>query len=282
MSRGPAGWRRRGRSLFFVGLVGATCAVIIFPFYWMLITSMQSGAGLFTYPPAFAPNNYSFGSYRAVFGKTGLAVWMQNSLIVALVSTALALATGVSGAYALSRFRYRGKQVFALTILTTQMIPPLVLVIPLFTLFVKAGLTDSLAGLVLANFVFALPVVVWMMKAIFDSIPEEIEEAARIEGASWLYILTRITGPIALPGIVATGIFAFLQAWDEFMVARTIVTATSRWVASIGLASFIGIYITPWDEILAAAVVFTVPPVILFLLVQRYFIAGLSEGAVKG
>ena len=92
----------------------------------------------------------------------------------------------------------------------------------------------------------------------------------------------RITGPLALPGIAATGIFAFLQAWDEFMVARTIVTATSRWVASIGLASFIGIYITPWDETLAAAVVFTVPPVILFLFVQRYFIAGLGEGAVKG
>ncbi len=274
-------WRRLRYALFLLTVIGA-CAVIVFPFYWMTVTSMQSGAGLFAYPPKFLPNTYSFGSYRAVFAKTDLIVWMRNSLVVAGLSTALALAVGISGAFALSRFRYRGKRAFALTILTTQMIPPLVLVIPLFTLFVKARLTDSLVGLTLANFVFALPVVVWMMKAIFDSIPEEIEEASRIEGASWLYILLRITGPIALPGIVATGIFAFLQAWDEFMVARTIVTATSRWVASIGLASFIGIYITPWDEILAAAVVFTVPPVILFLLVQRYFIAGLGEGAVKG
>lgn len=273
---------RRLRLALFLGLVAGICALIVFPFYWMAVTSMQSGAALFAYPPKFLPNSYSFSSYRAVFAKTGLSVWMRNSLVVAGLSTVLALAVGVSGAFALSRFRYRGKRVFALTILTTQMIPPLVLVIPLFTLFVKARLTDTLVGLVLANFVFALPVVVWMMKAIFDSIPEEIEEASRIEGASWLYILTRITGPIALPGIVATGIFAFLQAWDEFMVARTIVTATSRWVASIGLASFIGIYITPWDETLAAAVLFTVPPIILFLLVQRYFIAGLGEGAVKG
>ena len=115
----------------------------------------------------------------------------------------------------MSRFRYRGKRIFALTILTTQMIPPLVLVIPLFTLFIKTRLTDTLTGLVLANFVFALPVVVWMMKAIFDSIPEEIEEASRIEGASWLYILIRITGPIALPGIVATGIFAFRRFGND-------------------------------------------------------------------
>jgi multiple sugar transport system permease protein len=282
MSAGRAAVKRRVRATLFLVLVGLTCAVIVFPFYWMMVTSMQSGSGLFSYPPAFTPDNYQFGSYRAVFGKTALGVWMQNSLIVAVVSTVLALAVGVSGAYALSRFRYRGKRIFALTILTTQMIPPLVLVIPLFTLFIKTRLTDTLTGLVLANFVFALPVVVWMMKAIFDSIPEEIEEASRIEGASWLYILIRITGPIALPGIVATGIFAFLQAWDEFMVARTIVTSTGKWVASIGLASFIGIYITPWDEILAAAVMFTLPPVILFLLVQRYFIAGLGEGAVKG
>ena len=278
-------WRiaaKRLRGPTFIGMVGLVCVLIVFPFYWMVVTSMQSGTGLFSYPPKFLPDNYRLQSYYAVFTNTDLARWMRNSLIVAVVSTILALVTGISGAYALSRFRYRAKNAFALTILTTQMIPPLVLVIPLFTIFIKLKLTDKIVGLIVANFVFALPVVAWMMKAIFDSIPEEIEEAARIEGASWPYILMRITGPIALPGIVATGIFSFLQAWDEFMVARTIVTATERWVASIGLASFIGIYITPWDEIMAAAVVFTLPPVILFLCVQRYFIAGLGEGAVKG
>jgi len=278
-------WRptvKRLRTTAFLSLVLLACLLIVFPFYWMVVTSMQSGTGLFSYPPKFLPDTYRLGSYHAVFTKTDLAIWMWNSLIVAVVSTAFALAVGISGAYALSRFRYRAKNAFALTILTTQMIPPLVLVIPLFTIFIKMKLTDKIVGLIVANFVFALPVVVWMMKAIFDSIPEEIEEAARIEGASWLFILVRITGPIALPGVVATGIFAFLQAWDEFMVARTIVTATERWVASIGLASFIGIYITPWDEIMAAAVVFTLPPVILFLFVQRYFIAGLGEGAIKG
>lgn len=278
-------WRRasaRGQRVVFLAAVAATCAVIGFPFYWMIVSSMQSGAGLFSYPPSFWPDSFALTSYRLIFANTELAIWLWNSLVVATVSTVLAVVIGTSGAYALSRFRYRGKQAFILTILTTQMMPPLVLIIPLFMIFVRADLTDTLTGLVFANFAFSLPVVTWMMKAIFDSIPVEIEEAARVDGASWMTVLVRITGPIALPGLVATAIFSFIHAWDEFLMARTIVTATDKWVASIGLSSFIGIYVTPWDQIMAAAVIFTLPPVILFLVIQKYFIAGLGAGAVKG
>jgi multiple sugar transport system permease protein len=121
-----------------------------------------------------------------------------------------------------------------------------------------------------------------MMKSVFDSIPFEIEEAARVDGASWPYILIRITLPLALPGLVATSIFTFLSGWDEFLLARTIVTPAEKWVGTVGLASFIGVYVTPWDQILAAATIFTLPPVILFLFIQKYFIAGLGAGAVKG
>jgi multiple sugar transport system permease protein len=162
------------------------------------------------------------------------------------------------------------------------MMPPLVLIIPIYTIFIKLNLTDTLSGLVLGNFAFSLPVVIWMMKSIFDSIPFEIEEAARVDGASWPYILLRITLPLALPGLVATSIFTFLSGWDEFLLARTIVTPAEKWVGTVGLASFIGVYVTPWDQILAAATIFTLPPVILFLFVQKYFIAGLGAGAVKG
>src|SRR5262249_11928831 len=152
--------------------------------------------------------------------------------VVAAGSTGLALLAGVSGAYGLSRFRYRGKRALALVILTTQMMPPLVLIIPLYSIFIGLGLTDSLFGLMLGNFAFGLPVVIWMMKAIFDSIPIEIEEAARVDGASWFCILARITLPIALPGLIAAGIFTFISGWDEFMLARTIVTAADTWVGS--------------------------------------------------
>ena len=267
-------------SLFYVTLLLLLVSVV-FPFYWMIKTSMETGAGLFSFPPRFLPNSYAMEGYRAVVLETPIGLWLRNSFIVAFGSTIMALVAGVSGAYGLSRFRYRGKGSLALVILTTQMMPPLVLIIPIYTIFTKLGLTDSLLGLILGNFAFALPVVIWMMKSIFDSIPFEIEEAARVDGASWLTILLRITLPLALPGLVATGIFTFLNGWDEFMLARTIVTATDKWVGTIGLASFIGVYVTSWDQILAAATIFTLPPLILFLMVQKYFIAGLGAGAVK-
>jgi multiple sugar transport system permease protein len=266
---------------FFAGLLLLLVA-ITFPFYWMIKTSMDTGTGIFTYPPKLLPSSYAFEGYRSVVRDTAIGTWLWNSLVVAAGSTLLALAAGVSGAYGLSRFRYRGKGTLALVILTTQMMPPLVLVIPLYTIFSGLGLTNTLLGLILGNLAFSLPVVIWMMKSIFDSIPTEIEEAARIDGASWPYVLWRVTLPIALPGLIATGIFTFLNGWDEFMLARTIISSGDKWVGTIGLSSFIGVYVTSWDQILAAATIFTLPPVVLFLLVQKYFIAGLGTGAVKG
>jgi multiple sugar transport system permease protein len=266
---------------FYASLI-ALLAAVVFPFYWMVKTSMDTGAGLFAYPPRFLPTSHALAGYTEVVKQTALGRWLLNSLIVATGSTVLALVAGVSGAYGLSRFRYRGKGTLALVVLTTQMMPPLVLIIPIYTIFIGLGLNDTLLGVVIGNFAFSLPVVMWMMKAIFDSIPIEIEEAARVDGASWPYILVRVTLPIALPGLVATGIFTFLNGWDEFMFARTIVSSADKWVGTVGLASFIGAYVTAWDQILAAATIFTIPPVVLFLLVQKYFIAGLGAGAVKG
>lgn len=268
-------------ALFYAALL-LLLASVVFPFLWMIKTSIETGRGLFSYPPHLLPAATSMEGYRTVLEQTPVSRWLWNSFIVASVSTLLALTAGVSGAYGLSRFRYRGKRMLALVILTTQMMPPLVLIIPIYTIFIRLGLNDSLLGLILGNFAFSLPVVIWMMKSIFDSIPFEIEEAARIDGASWFCVLTRITVPIALSGLVATGIFTFLAGWDEFMLARTIVTSTSKWVGAVGLASFIGAYVTPWDQILAAATIFTLPPVLLFLAVQKYFIAGLGAGGVKG
>jgi len=270
------------RELLFHLALATLLVAVVFPFYWMIKTSLDTGESMFTYPPRLFPSAPTLSGYRAVLRDTALAQWLWNSFLVAGGSTVMALAAGVSGAYGLSRFRYRGKAALALVILTTQMMPPLVLVIPLYTIFIALNLTDSLFGLMLGNFAFALPVVIWMMKSIFDSIPFEIEEAARIDGASWPMILLRVTLPLALPGLLATGIFSFLNGWDEFMLARTVVTSTEKWVGTVGLASFIGIYVTPWDQILAAAAIFTLPPLVLFLVVQKYFIAGLGAGAVKG
>ena len=155
----------------------------------MVKTSFETGADLFSYPPHIIPKTLSIEGYRTIARETPIGRWLWNSLLVSAGSTIMALVAGVSGAYGLSRFRYRGKNTLALMILTTQMMPPLVLIIPIYTIFIQLGLTDTLFGLMLGNFTFSLPVVIWMMKSIFDSIPFEIEEAARVEGASWPYIL---------------------------------------------------------------------------------------------
>jgi ABC-type glycerol-3-phosphate transport system permease component len=263
-------------------LILATCGLAVFPFYWMLVSSFSGGARTFSSRPVFWPEAHDLGSYRSILVHTDLGGWLWNSCLVSTLATAAALVVGTSGGYALSRFRYRGKQAFALAILITQMIPPLVLVIPFYKIFILLGLLDTKAALVLGNFAFALPVVTWMMKSIFDTIPVDIEEAARVDGASWPRVLLSITAPLALPGFAATAIYAFIEAWDEFLMARTLVSSPENWVASIGLASFIGFRVTPWDQIMAASVLFSLPPILLFLAVQRYFIAGLGAGAVKG
>lgn len=281
-TRSPVtGARRRLLRAAFVAFVVIVCAVVVFPFYWMIVSSLQTGRGLFSYPPLLWPDNFAFRSFKLVLGGTALLRWLGNSFVVSLSASVGALLFAASGAYALSRFRYPGRSTAALLILTTQMVPPLILVIPLFVIFRRLNLTDTLTGLVVGNFTFTLPVCVWMLKSIFDTIPEDIEAAAQIDGCSYLQVLTRITAPLAVPGFVATGIFAFLESWDEFMFSRTVITTPDKWVASIGLSSFIGVYVTPWDQIMAAAVLFTLPPVLLFLLVQRYFVAGFA-GGVKG
>lgn len=162
------------------------------------------------------------------------------------------------------------------------MMPPIVLIIPLYTTFIRLGLADNLVSVVIANAAFSLPVIVWMLKTVFDGVPFEIDEAARIDGASWLYIATRIVVPLSLPGVIASSIFSFLNAWDEFMLARTLLRSVDQWVGTIGLSSLLGEYVTPWNQVMATALIFTMPPVVLFLLVQRYFVSGLGAGAVKG
>ncbi|WP_051440533.1 carbohydrate ABC transporter permease [Ensifer aridi] len=273
--------RARLRKCFFWATLLSACAIVVFPVYWMVLASLQTTEEVFAFPPRFI-SSLRLDNYLAVLRETDLLLWLRNTLFVAVVSTVLALVIGTPAAFALSRFRYRGRTFFSLAVLTTQMIPPLVLIIPLFQIFIYFGITDSLVGLIVGNFTFALPVVVWMLKAMFDGVPQEIEQAARIDGASWFQIMVQVTGPLVLPGIAATTVYAFLDAWDEYMLARTVISSPENWVGSIGIASFVGQYLTPLNLVMAASVLFSLPPILLFLLIQKQFVAGLSAGAVKG
>ncbi|MER9177571.1 carbohydrate ABC transporter permease [Mesorhizobium sp. M0955] len=273
--------KKRLKRLLFWSVLVVACIISLLPVYWMVLTSLQTTEEVFAVPPHFVPG-FWFDNYIAVILNTDLPLWLGNTLIVSLGSTVLALLVGTPAAFALSRFRYRGRAFSSLLILTTQMIPTLVLIIPLFQIFVQLGIRDTLIGLILGNFAFMLPVVVWMMKAMFDGVPQEIEQAARIDGASWFQIMIHITGPLVVPGLAATTIYAFLDAWDEYMLARTTITSPENWVGSLGVASFVGQYLTPLNLVMAASVLFSLPPILLFLLIQRQFVAGLSAGAVKG
>lgn len=268
------------RILFYLVII-ITVVIAIFPFYWMIVNSLQSAQGRFAYPINYFPDTWTFSSYKKIFANTGINRWLINSFIVSLSSSFFALVIGAWGAYAISRFKSRGVGLISYTILATQMMPPVVLMIPLYIIFRQAGLVDTILGLMVANFIFTLPVTVWMLKSIFDTIPVEIEEAAIIDGCSRMQVLARITGPLALPGFLAAGLFAFISSWDEFMFTRTIITKPDNWVGTIGIVSFIGEMSAPWDQINAAASLFTLVPVVLFLLVQKHFIIGIS-GGIKG
>lgn len=256
--------------------------IVSVPFLWMLKTSLESAAGATNYPPEFIPDGQFAETFRTIVFDTHLFAWLWNSLLVSAVSTGVALAIGIPAAYGLSRFRFTGRGGFTMTILATQMMPPIVLIIPLYTTFIQLGLADNLLSVIIANAAFSLPVIVWMLKTVFDSVPFEIDEAARIDGASWFYIANRIVVPLSLPGVIASSIFSFLNAWDEFMLARTLLRSVDRWVGTIGLSSLLGEYVTPWNQVMATALIFTLPPVVLFLVVQKYFVSGLGAGAVKG
>lgn len=269
------------RIAHFAGIV-AICTVALFPLYWMFVISMLTDEIIFSSTIVFVPLDGSFENYRKLLFETDFPWWLLNSTMVAGSSTILALIFGIPGGYALSRFRYPGKHILAFGILSTQMMPTLILIIPLFRIFVDLGLFDTLWALVLGNLAFSLPIVIWLMKTVFDSIPVEIEEAARIDGASWLTALVRVTLPVALPGLAATAIYSFLDAWDEFLLARTLIDSPENWVATLGVANYIGQSLTQWSEMMAAAFIYTLPPLVLFLLIQKHFVAGLGAGAVKG
>jgi len=269
----------RIQRILFYCLVVLTTLIVVFPFYWMFVNSLQSSSGRFAFPIKYLPDNWGFVSFGIVLVSTSVGRWLFNSFLVSALAAGIALLFGSWGAYAISRFtRLRGVRAVSYLILATQMMPPVVIMIPLFIIVRQIGLVDTLQSLIVVNAIFTLPVTTWMLKSIFDSIPLELEEAGLIDGCTQLGVLRRITIPIAIPGMIAAGLFAFIASWDEYMFARTVITSPRLWVGTIGIVSFIGEWLAPWDQINAAAFLFTLVPVVLFLMVQKYFIIGVAGG----
>jgi multiple sugar transport system permease protein len=275
---GAGGWRHAVRMLAVLALLGAA----IFPLYWMLVTSLTSSPDLFASPPHLLPNLKEFSVYRDAFAKIPVATWLANSAIVASGTTALSIALALLPAYALSRFRFRGRGLLGFALFATQMLPEAMLVVPLYAIFAQLSLLDSLLGLILANTAFTVPVITWILKGAIDGVPIDVEEAARIDGCSQIDIVLAVVLPLVAPTLAAAGVIAFFHGWNEYVFAQTLISSQELRTASVGLAGFVGELSTPVHSVMAIAIIYTLPAVIFYLFVQRYVVAGLTAGSVKG
>lgn len=261
-------------------LVGFT-ALILFPFYWLLVSSVKTQDQLLTIPPQWVPLSPTLDNFDRLM-HSAFPAWFQNSVIVASATTVVALTFAALAAYSFSRFPFPGSRALSTMFLFVQLFPVAVVVIPLFILWTNLKLTDTYWSLIITYLVFGLPVATWLLIGFFNAVPVELEEAAMIDGSSRLGALWRITLPLAVPGLAATAIYIFLLAWNEFFFALTFMNSTAMRTIPVGLTSFFGEHSVDWGLVMAGSVVASLPVVILFGLLSRYFVQGLTSGAVKG
>lgn len=271
-----------------IGVTGRVIAVLVilgvavFPLYWMFTTALTSDAGLFAARARMVPDMSRFGVFVDALRDGPTLLWLRNSTLVAAGTTILSIAMGIPLAYALSRFAFKGKLAIGLLLLMTQMLPEALMVVPLFSLYRRFNLLDSLGGLVFANTAFVLPIVALVLKGAIDGIPRELEESARVDGCSPLATLLRINVPIIAPSIAAAAVIAFFHAWNEYVFAVTFIFDKALQPASVGLAGFVGEQGTAIQTVMAVGFMFTLPAVAFYLFAQKYVVAGMMGGAVKG
>lgn len=256
--------------------------VSVFPFLWMALSSIKSLRELYTVPPVWLPEMPTLEHYKTVLFQSNIPRYFLNSTIISVGSTAVALLLAIFASYGFARFRFRGKAASQAFILLGQLIPTAAIIVPLFIILRVLGLVNTYLGLILVYTIITLPLSVWMLTSYFRAIPVELEEAAIIDGASRLGILFRITLPLSLPGIVAITIYAFVTTWNEFIFALVLAQDYRVKTLPIGIAEFSTEFNVDWGAVMAASLLMTVPITILFMLMQRMFIGGLTAGAVKG
>jgi N,N'-diacetylchitobiose transport system permease protein len=280
LSVGPQS--RRSRVLWnAVGV--AVFAVVIFPVYWMVLTSFRRRVDVQSTTPDFVPNPGTLQNYRNAFSRDFFWQAVRNSLMVTLLVVVAALVIAFLSAVAVSRFRFRGRRAFIVLVLLVQMIPAEAMIISLFKVLNGWQLTNTVLGLSLTYLVFVLPFTIWTLRGFVGNVPRELEEAAMVDGSSRLRAFFTITLPLVAPGVVATGVFAFIQAWNEFIFALVIMNRPEKQTLPVWLQAFNeGARGTDWAGVMAGSTLMAIPVVIFFLIVQRRMVGGLTAGAVKG
>ncbi|MGC4943826.1 carbohydrate ABC transporter permease [Kribbella sp. DT2] len=281
--RRPSAGRRRPADLLIVVPTLVVVAVIVFPVLWMVFTSLRPSAALATTLPVGEWfHGLGFGAYGRLFDGSSFARYVLNSVVVSSISTPCTVVLACVAAYALSRFRFRLRGASIGVVIGTQLLPFVVLITPVYTLFSQLGLLDSYAGLIIVYVAMTLPLAIYLMLGYFDSIPKVLDEAARIDGCTTLGVIFRIVVPVTAPGVVTVAVTAFIATWEEYLFASVLMSNDRLKTVQVGLAGYFGEYSTDWAVVMAGATVAAVPTVVLFVLVQKRLVAGMAAGSVKG
>jgi multiple sugar transport system permease protein len=272
----------RGENVRLVIGVAIT-AVYLLPVYWMLNTSFKEQADVFARPPALVPVPPTLAAYQtAVFGDPEIARGLVNTFIIATGTTVLTLLVAVPAAYGLARLRIRWVTPALLLFLAVQMIPAVNLALPMFVLFGRVGLVNTYAGLIIANCSLSIPLAITIMRPYFLSVPGEVLEAARVDGCTAFGAFVRVALPVSIPGVITMAVVSFLGAWGEFVFGLALATGDELQPVSVVIAKLTNAFGTRWNELMAVSAVVAVPVIVLFVLLQRYIVAGLTDGATKG
>ncbi len=277
MTRGGSG--RAG--VLYIG--GLTLLVVgAFPLFWMLATSLKPSAEIFATPPRLVPAHPTLENFARLFGETAFLTFFRNSAVVSLATVAVTLSVSALGAYGLTRFAFAGREKVAGLILTTYMFAPVMIIIPFYILVKQLGIVNTRLALVLSYTTFCLPFCLWLLRAFFESIPLELEEAAMVDGAGRARAVWHVVLPLALPGLIAAAIFTFILAYNDFLFALVLITSEELKTLPVGVNDLFNATIVDWGMIMAAGVMITLPAILFFAGVQRYLVQGWGAGGVKG
>jgi multiple sugar transport system permease protein len=262
-------------SIFFIAVVG-------FPLLWMALSSIKPSTEFFTSPPTVFPHTISFEWYLEAFRNTIVVHYFLNSFIVAAGTTVIVTIMATLGAYSLTRFHYFGRKAITMAVLSAYCIPPIMLLIPLYRIVASLHQNDSLLGVIIGHTTVTFPFAIWLLISFFRNIPREIDEAALVNGASDFVVFYEIILPLSLPGVLSTGILVFILSWNEYLLSSVLISQDSMKTLTVGLANYISSTEINWGVLMALGTATTIPIVLMFSTIQKYFIEGLTTGAVKG
>ena len=273
--------KKRLINLLCGALVALLLVFVLFPLLWVISTAFKTRAETFASTPTFIPQTPVLENFISIWETRNFLTYYRNSIFVSVSTTVICLALANLAAYGFSRFRMRFGNSLLMFILVSQMVPGVLFVIPYFIMMGKLGLINSHIALIVAHTSFALPFTTWMLHGYYNSIPKSLDEAGLIDGCNRIQVFARIVLPLTMPGNMATLIFAFMQSWNEYLFSVSLVTVDRMYTVPVGIAMFMGEYQTQWNELMAASLLASVPIIILYLLVDKHLIGGLTAGSIR-